>query len=69
MKAFLLWLECLLFDHDFQPAGYEDHNRASWEAWEVCARCGRDSRETWMIEDENHCILERIEEKLRNKQP
>lgn len=68
IKALVNWLVCFIFDHDYEPAGYEDFNRASWEAWEVCVRCGKDSREPWMIQDEADCIMERmVERKWKEK--
>lgn len=67
-----VWLDCLLLGHDWvtrshpEDAVYE--SRAYWEDWQVCLRCGKDSRPIEAIEDDNHIRLERIEMQIRGRQ-
>lgn len=52
---------CVLFDHDWRWAGRGLPDSASPEDYSQCARCGKDSREWWEIEDDFQCRLERLE--------
>lgn len=66
MKA---WLQCLFLGHLWEvhshgPDQYPGE-RAFWEDWQVCVRCGKDSRPIEAIEDDNRIRLERIEMEMR----
>ena len=58
------WLECLFFGHDWErrshPPDLPGCERAFWEDWHVCLRCGKDSRPLAAIEDDLHVGIERL---------
>jgi hypothetical protein len=67
----ILWIKCLFLGHDWETRTYPkdavlDH-RAFWEDWQVCLRCGKDTRETWEIQDDNLIRMERIEMEMRKR--
>lgn len=65
------WLKCLFDGHDWetrshpQDAVYE--SRAYWEDWQVCRRCGKDTRPMEAVEDDNLVRMERIEMEIMRR--
>jgi hypothetical protein len=68
MKA---WLKCLFMGHQWETRTPDERypgERAYWEDYQVCTRCGKDSRPLEAIEDDNYIRLERIEMEIRRRQ-
>ena len=69
----IAWLKCLLLGHPWEVRshGPDRHpgERAAWEAWEVCTRCGADTRQAWEIQDDNEIRLERVAMEIRKRNP
>lgn len=65
------WLTCLFFGHLWElrshPADEAHWLRAAWEDWHVCTRCGKDSRQTWEIEDDQEIRLERVQMEIMRR--
>lgn len=65
------WLTCLFMGHLWETRSHgkdiECHERAAWEDWQVCTRCGKDTRQTWEIQDDNYIRMERIEMEIRGR--
>jgi hypothetical protein len=58
------WLKCLFFGHHWEarrpPPDVPGCERAYWDDYHVCLRCGADSRPSWVIQDDNEVRLERL---------
>jgi ribosomal protein S14 len=62
------WILCLFTSHDWKVAGEGLPESASaGREYSKCVRCGEDSRQTWEIEDDSICRMERIELELRRR--
>lgn len=55
------WILCLLGSHQWKIAGHGLPNSCSpGKDYFTCARCGKDSREAWEIQDDTCCRMEHI---------
>lgn len=65
------WLKCLflghLWDERSHPKDEAYESRAYWEDWQVCLRCGQDSRPIEAIQDDSLIHLERIEMEIKRR--
>lgn len=62
------WIICLLFDHKWMAAGHGLPDSASPGVYLKCDHCGKDSRQTWEIEDDTLCRIERLEFELKRRE-
>lgn len=65
------WIKCLFTGHVWElkshPQDESPWTRAAWEDWHVCSRCGKDTRQSWEIEDDLLISLERVELEIRRR--
>lgn len=54
------WAQCAFLGHDWRWAGRGLPDSASPGDFSRCARCSKDSREPWEIEDDTLCRMERL---------
>lgn len=63
------WIVCLFTGHDWKVAGEGLPNSASaGREYSKCERCGKDNRQTWEIEDDTLCRIERVELELKRRE-
>lgn len=66
----IAWLKCLFMGHDWDVRHLDEQyegERASWKDYQVCLRCGKDTRQMWEIEDDTRIRMERIEMEIRKR--
>jgi hypothetical protein len=64
----IAWLKCLFDGHVWETRKLDERypgERAFWEDYQVCLRCGKDSRPLCAIEDDNYIRLERLQAEIR----
>ena len=66
----IAWLKCLFMGHQWEKRTLDERypgERAYWQDYHVCLKCGADARPLEAIMDDNYIRMERIEMEIRRR--